>query len=61
MHTALKRMTELNIDEIPVVRPDDHTQLVGTSQPAAVDFGLHHDDPVAPSPRLDQPHAEPIR
>jgi CIC family chloride channel protein len=29
LHTALKRMTELNIDEIPVVRPDDHTQLVG--------------------------------
>jgi CIC family chloride channel protein len=29
LHTALKRMTELNVDEIPVVRPDDPTRLVG--------------------------------
>jgi CIC family chloride channel protein len=29
LHTALRRMTELNIDEIPVVQPDDSTQLIG--------------------------------
>jgi CIC family chloride channel protein len=29
LHTALKRMTELNLDEIPVVEPDDPTQLIG--------------------------------
>lgn len=29
LHTALRRMTELNIDEIPVVRPEDSSQLVG--------------------------------
>ncbi|MDR3619686.1 MAG: chloride channel protein [Paludisphaera borealis] len=29
LHTALRRMTELNIDEIPVVEPDDHSRLVG--------------------------------
>ncbi len=29
LHTALKRMTELNLDEIPVVEPDDSTQLIG--------------------------------
>jgi CIC family chloride channel protein len=30
LHTALRRMTELNIDEIPVVQPDDSTRLIGT-------------------------------
>jgi CIC family chloride channel protein len=29
LHTALRRMTELNIDEIPVVQPDDATCLIG--------------------------------
>jgi CIC family chloride channel protein len=29
LHTALKRMTELNLDEIPVVEPDDPTRLLG--------------------------------
>ena len=29
LHTALRRMTELNIDEIPVVDPDDSTHLLG--------------------------------
>lgn len=29
LHTALKRLTELNLDEIPVVAPDDPTKLLG--------------------------------
>jgi CIC family chloride channel protein len=29
LHTALRRMTELNIDEIPVVQPDDSTRMIG--------------------------------
>ena len=29
LHTALRRMTELNFDEIPVVEPNDSTRLVG--------------------------------
>ncbi len=29
LHTALKRMTELNMDEIPVVQPDDNARLIG--------------------------------
>ncbi|WP_165226158.1 chloride channel protein [Aquisphaera insulae] len=29
LHTALRRMTELNVDEIPVVSRDDHTELIG--------------------------------
>jgi chloride channel protein, CIC family len=29
LHTALRRMTELNIDEIPVVDPGDSTRLLG--------------------------------
>ena len=29
LHTALRRMTKLNIDEIPVVDGDDRTKLVG--------------------------------
>lgn len=29
LHMALRRMTELNVDEIPVVRPEDPTRLVG--------------------------------
>jgi CIC family chloride channel protein len=29
LHTALRRMTELNVDEIPVVQPDDSTRLIG--------------------------------
>jgi CIC family chloride channel protein len=29
LHTALRRMTELNIDEIPVVDPNDPTRLIG--------------------------------
>ena len=29
LHTALRRLTELNLDEIPVVDPDDPTRLVG--------------------------------
>ena len=29
LHTALKRLTELNLDEIPVVSPDDPAQLLG--------------------------------
>ena len=29
LHTALRRMTELNTDEIPVVDPDDPNRLVG--------------------------------
>ena len=29
LHTALRRLTELNLDEIPVVAPDDPTRLIG--------------------------------
>ncbi|HEX8203737.1 MAG TPA: chloride channel protein, partial [Isosphaeraceae bacterium] len=29
LHTALKRMTELNVDELPVVRAEDPTRLFG--------------------------------
>jgi CIC family chloride channel protein len=29
LHTALRRMTELNIDELPVVAPEDPTRLLG--------------------------------
>ncbi len=29
LHTALRRMTELNIDEIPVVDPNDSGHLLG--------------------------------
>jgi CIC family chloride channel protein len=29
LHTALKRLTELNLDEIPVVSPEDPTKLLG--------------------------------
>ena len=29
LHTALKRLTEKNLDEIPVVAPDDPTKLLG--------------------------------
>ena len=29
LHTALRRMTELNIEEIPVVQPDDSTAMIG--------------------------------
>lgn len=29
LHTALKRMTELNVDELPVVATDDATRLIG--------------------------------
>jgi CIC family chloride channel protein len=29
LHTALRRMTELNTDEIPVVDPADHSHLLG--------------------------------
>ena len=29
LHTALRRLTELNLDEIPVVAPDDPTRLLG--------------------------------
>jgi CIC family chloride channel protein len=29
LRTALQRLTELNVDEIPVVSPDDSTRLVG--------------------------------
>jgi CIC family chloride channel protein len=29
LHTALKRMTELNLDELPVVAPDDPRHLLG--------------------------------
>ena len=29
LHTALKRLTELNVDELPVVAPDDPRQLIG--------------------------------
>ncbi len=29
LHTALKRLTGLNADELPVVAPDDPGQLVG--------------------------------
>jgi CIC family chloride channel protein len=29
LHTALRRMTELNIDELPVVDPGDPTRLIG--------------------------------
>ena len=29
LHTALKRMTELNLDEIPVVSDEDPTELIG--------------------------------
>jgi CIC family chloride channel protein len=29
LHTALKRLTELNLDEIPVVAPDDPSRLLG--------------------------------
>ncbi len=29
LHTALRRMTELNVDELPVVDPEDRTRLLG--------------------------------
>jgi CIC family chloride channel protein len=29
LHTALKRLTELNLDEIPVVDPEDSSRLIG--------------------------------
>src|SRR3954463_15129118 len=29
LHTALRRMTELNIEGIPVVQPDDSTRMIG--------------------------------
>ena len=29
LHTALRRMTELNVDELPVVDHEDHTRLLG--------------------------------
>jgi CIC family chloride channel protein len=29
LHTALRRITELNVDELPVVAPDDPTRLIG--------------------------------
>ncbi len=29
LHTALRRLTELNVDEIPVVEPDDPSKLIG--------------------------------
>jgi chloride channel protein, CIC family len=29
LHTALRRLTELNLDELPVVAPDDPTRLLG--------------------------------
>ena len=29
LHTALRRMTELNLDEIPVVQPEDSSHLLG--------------------------------
>ena len=29
LHTALRQLTALNFDEIPVVRPDEPTRLVG--------------------------------
>jgi CIC family chloride channel protein len=29
LHTALKRMTELNVDQLPVVRADDPARLIG--------------------------------
>ena len=29
LHTALRRMTELNVDELPVVDPTDPTHLLG--------------------------------
>ena len=29
LHTALRRMTELNVDELPVVDPEDPTRLLG--------------------------------
>ncbi|MBV8384589.1 MAG: CBS domain-containing protein, partial [Planctomycetaceae bacterium] len=29
LHTALKRLTQLNVDQIPVVSPDDPTHLIG--------------------------------
>jgi CIC family chloride channel protein len=29
LHTALRRLTELNVDEIPVVDPDDPARLIG--------------------------------
>jgi len=29
LHTAMRRLTELNVDEIPVVAPDDPTRLIG--------------------------------
>jgi CIC family chloride channel protein len=29
LHTAMRRLTELNVDEIPVVAPEDATHLVG--------------------------------
>jgi CIC family chloride channel protein len=29
LHTALRRLTALNLDEVPVVDPDDPTKLLG--------------------------------
>ena len=29
LHTALRRMTELNVDELPVVDQEDRTRLLG--------------------------------
>ena len=41
LHTALRRLTELNIDEIPVVAPDDPTRLIGLLEPPRAGLGLH--------------------
>ena len=48
LHTALRRMTELNIDEIPVVQPDDSDPADRPPEPPRADLRLHGADPGAP-------------
>jgi CIC family chloride channel protein len=61
LHTALKRMTKLNMDEIPVVQPDDKSRLIGllsrrelvstyTAQIEALRTRSHKPEPVANQP-----------
>ena len=51
LHTALRRLTELNLDEIPVVAPDDPTRLLGLLEPPRAGLGLHRPDREPPPAR----------
>ena len=48
LHAALRRMTELNIDEIPVVQPDDSTDLIGLLSRRELTSAYTGADPVPP-------------